>query len=167
MLSLAKYPLIIVLMSLGVSCGPNYAIDLGKLAPVATAWPRILDVRYIGQSPVAQNVILLEIDYDDADGDLYDGTIDILFDGKGGEAAGAPLRPLLLQGENAPDARSGTFVLPVQLILAGSNAGLSQSTTFEISLQLTDALGHKSNMAKVQLMAEPTPFEEPVYEDER
>lgn len=124
-------------------------MDLGERAAFMSARPRILDLVYLGQSPKSLQVLLFEIAFDDADGDLGQGFVDVFISGG---TTPMPMHFFLLQAGVSSKAKFGRFVLPVQIEFQGQ--GQSFATRFEIGFQLRDALGHKSNLARARLTAE-------------
>lgn len=135
-----------------VSCGSDPAVDLGDLAALKSGAPRIVDVAYIGQSPVAKQVLIFQISFEDDDGDLKEGYVEINPNQNRISLTRLPLKPLLLQSEVHPGAKRGVFQVPVDVSFTGAGEGRARMR-FEIALQLRDALGHKSNLAKVRLLA--------------
>lgn len=134
-------------------CGPQAFIDMGELEPEMTMKPRIVNIEYLGQSKVSSQVLLFELEFDDADGDVDDGFVDIYVGQNLSKKTQLALKPLMLQALIAPKATSGRFPLPIQVIFDNTSGGFSR-TRFSIGLQLRDQLGHASNFVTVRFKAE-------------
>jgi hypothetical protein len=141
-------------LALAVSCGNDPAIDIGKPWDLASGAPRILEVTYLRQSPAAKQVLVFEIKFEDADGDIAEGHVEIFLNQSKANTTRLPLKPLMLQNEVPLGAKLGSFLVPVEIFLSGPGSEAQREMKFEIGLQLTDGSGDKSNLAKIRLRAE-------------
>lgn len=143
----------IALVVASVSCAPKPEINLGDLLADASTFPRILGLRYLGQSARSNEILVFEIDFDDEDGDLDKGFMDVFINGEKVNSSGMALMPIFLQNEINPKVREGTLHFVAEIFIATKNLD-SQKIPFEIGLQLRDARDHKSNLARASFFVE-------------
>lgn len=134
----------IVCVSL-LGCGPYVAVDLGNRASAMSAYPRINNVEFVGTSAFSSQMLIFDMDFDDEDGDLDSGELFVSLAGNLGKKNGLQLKPIFLRNEIAPKTKEGRFRFAIEINISGK---------FEVWLQLKDALGHRSNVARVRLIGE-------------
>lgn len=137
--------------------GPLFALS-ASLALGACGDPRIpsiKDLRYDGQAKDSPLVILMSLDFEDADGDLADGTLQAFIDGQVVFDEGSPpaLLPLFARADLASDATSGTLGFVLELSFGGGEPPPA-GTVFSVGARLTDAEGHTSSTEETRLKVE-------------
>lgn len=125
-----------------LACGP--ALPAG--APVVHA------LSYDGQAQQNPLVLLFSLQFEDADGDLGDGTLRPLVNGRPTEEEPLAMLDLLLTAGLALNAAAGTvtFELEVEMDLDPATRP-KEGSTFTVGTELTDAAGHQSNRPSVTL----------------
>ena len=132
----------LVLLGPAISCGP--ALPAGT--------PLIHEFTFDGQATQNPLVLLFSLRFEDADGDLGDGDLRPLVNGRPTDEQPLAILDLMLVAGLAPDATGGTlsFELEVELDLAPASRPAAGST-FTVGAELTDGAGRESNRPSVTL----------------
>jgi hypothetical protein len=140
--------------------GPLGLLSLGLVVVLEAACgdpnvPSIADLRYDGQAKDSPLVILMSVDFEDADGDLSAGTLQAFIDAQVvfDEANPPDLLPLFLRDDVPEDATSGTFGFVLELSFADGILPPS-GTAFAVGARLTDGAGQTSPTHETRLQVE-------------
>jgi len=105
--------------------------------------PALHNLVYKGQAPDSTVVLLLEVDFDDPDGDLGEGFLEVFIDGQSTSLGLLDLSPIFVRNAVDTDATSGTLAIPLELALEEDTLPPS-GTTFSVGFRATDAADHTS-----------------------
>ena len=138
---LAILGLVLALSSSLVACGP---------ADGRT--PRVEELRYDGQAPDSELVLLFTAHLTDPDGDLGDGDLETFINRSPSALGALALRPLFLFNGVPLDATEGEIEFSLELALPGEP---QRGTRFELGVRAVDAAGNVSNIESVELELNP------------
>ncbi|MFZ9889618.1 MAG: hypothetical protein ACO3JL_19155 [Myxococcota bacterium] len=110
--------------------------------------PRIEQLRFQGQAPDSDLVLLFASRFTDPDGDLGRGYLETFLNERPSGLGQLPLQSLFLQKGLPLDANEGTFSFALELAVAEAPAG---TTPFRLGVRLVDAAGNNSQTEEVAL----------------
>lgn len=126
----------------------------GCTPPIAqerdTNLPLLTGLHLDGQAQGNARVLLLSVDFRDADRDLSAGSFIPLINGMPSVQDPLELRPLFLRSGLDMNARAGHLELELEIRLPEDNPPRAGST-FDVGLVVTDGAGHESNRPKATL----------------
>ena len=128
---------------------------LGVLACVACGddeTPVLHALRYDGQAPDSELVLLFTARFSDPDGDLGEGFLETFIQGRPSGLGRLPLRPIFLWNELPLQATEGELEFHLELALASS---FDVATTFELGVRAVDDAGNASELRTVRLEVTP------------
>lgn len=110
--------------------------------------PRIEQLRYQGQAPDSDLVLLFASRFTDPDGDLGRGYLETFLNEKPSGLGQLPLQGLFLQEALPLDANEGTLAFALELSV---DEPPDEPTPFQLGVRLVDAAGHSSQLEEVAL----------------
>lgn len=114
--------------------------------------PRVEELRFDGQAPDSELVLLFNARFSDPDGDLGEGFFETFINGAPSQLGQLELKPLFLFNDLALDATEGDIAFSLELALNGEPA---EDTRFQLGIRAVDAAGNASDVESVQLEVDP------------
>ncbi len=117
--------------------------------------PALSSFRFLGQAEDSPLVLLLSVDFADADADIGTGTLELFLDDSAQAARTLDMTPLFLSsGLDADTATAGKLRFAVELGI-DANDPPTQAQELALSAQAVDAAGQVSNRVTVHLRVSP------------
>lgn len=133
-----------------LACAKHPLVDLDLEGPHEEGSPRIIDVRYIGQSEYSNSVLNFEVDLEKPENTMIQGWIDIFIVGATTSHIEQDLGSIFLRNEVDPKSGCATIIFPVELNFSGENSRFA----FQIEFQLRNLQGQVSNRPKMRFVTE-------------
>lgn len=114
--------------------------------------PRVEELRFDGQAPDSELVLLFTAHIVDPDGDVGDGNLQTFINRSPSALGALPLRPLFLMNEVPLDATDCEIGFALELALNGDP---QPGTRFELGVRAVDVAGNASELASVELELNP------------
>jgi hypothetical protein len=136
----------VVALAASALCGCSVAADADA--------PRLSSLTYDGQAPDSTLVLLMSVDFADADGDLgvEGGVLETFINGKATSAGPIPLFTIFVQNELPLDATEGTLAFTLELSFPEAEADRpDDGSSFRLGTRAQDAAGHVSTTEQVAL----------------
>jgi hypothetical protein len=133
-----RLPVLLVLAALAAGCDDGVT-------------PSLSNFTFHGQAEDSPLVLLLSVDFHDADGDLADGALETFIDDKPTSAGALPLLPLLLAEGLAPGATDGTVDFVLELAFGQDTP--EDGATFTLGCRASDGADppHSSATQEIKL----------------
>lgn len=114
--------------------------------------PRVEELRFDGQAPDSELVLLFTVVFSDPDGDLGEGFLETFINGRPSGLGQLDLKPLFLFNELPLDATEGELAFSLELALNGEP---EPNTQFDLAMRAIDAAGNPSESESVRLEVDP------------
>lgn len=121
-------------------------------APSDGVTPRVEELRYDGEAPDSELVLLFTARFVDPNGDLGDGFFETFINQSASALGRLDLRPLFLFNELPLDATEGELEFSLELALNGEP---EPGTQFELGIRAVDASENASDIKSVRLEVDP------------
>lgn len=116
------------------------------------AAPRLANFQLDGQAEDSPLVLLLSLDFDDADGDLAEGVLDTFINQEPTSAGPLPMLPIFIASDVDPTATAGHLEFVLELSFADPPP--PSGSTFTLGARATDGRNHTSTTQEVRLKLE-------------
>lgn len=125
---------------------------LASCTPGDGRTPRVEELRFDGQAPDSELVLLFTARLTDPDGDLGEGVLETFINRSPSALGALELRPLFLFNEVPLDATEGEIEFSLELALNGLP---DEGTRFELGVRAVDASGNASEVESLELEVTP------------